>query len=57
MTSLEALPAEERCPMAVPDRCHAVAAAILGTGAAVQRSEDRTTHQALLGEPSHTKRD
>ncbi|MGW4985084.1 hypothetical protein [Streptomyces mirabilis] len=52
-----ALPSEERCPSAAPDRCHAVAAAILGTGEAVQRSEDRKTHQALLREPPHTKKD
>lgn len=31
----------------------ALAAAILGTGEAVQRSEDRKTHHALLREPPH----
>lgn len=35
----------------------ALAAAILGTGEVVQRSEDRKTHRALLLEPPHSVKD
>ena len=35
----------------------ALVAAVLGTGEAIQRVEDRKTHRALLREPPHTSKD